>query len=132
VQAAPAVGGLVADLIALIETLGALAGTSLFVEVAQDAGEARRKAMLFVDGNSLLDSLVANRVSMGKVFCNNAGAGLVFLLEVVLVLVFGFSGGSAMLSCNLVKGLRGLNGDYRGAKLGLVEEKGGFSSPVAC
>lgn len=128
VETAPAAGSLVAELVAFVESLGAVRSAGLLVKVAEDAGEAGREAVLLVNGNGPLDSLVADRVAVGEVLCEDARAGLVFLLEVVLVLVFGVRGGGALRAGHVVDGLSGLDGYDGGAELGLVEEEGGLCS----
>lgn len=89
-EAAPAVDGLVADLVVLVELLGLVEGVVLLVEVLQGGGEARGEAVLLVQRDGLLDRLVADDVAVRQVLGDDARARLVLLLDVVVVLVLGF------------------------------------------
>jgi hypothetical protein len=105
VQSAPAARCLISDLVALIKSLCAICGTSLLVKVAQGACEARGEPVLLVERDGLLDSLVADCIAVCEVLGDDARARLVLLLEVVVVLVFGFRGRGAVGACELVDAL---------------------------
>lgn len=60
---------------------------------------------------------------MGEVLGNNSRAGLVLLLDLVLIIL---SGGGSLLSSDLADGRGRLDVDLRGTKLGVVEEEGGL------
>lgn len=48
--------------------------------------------MLLIKSNGFLEGLVTDCIAMGEIFCKNARAGFIFLLDVVVVLVFGLGG----------------------------------------
>lgn len=131
VQAAPATESLVGDLIALVDSLGALGSVELLVEVAQSGGKAGGEAVLLVQGDSLLDRVVADHVSVSQVLGDNAGARLVLLGDVVLIFLLG-TGGSSLLTGEVVDVGGGLDVHGGAAQLGLVEEQCGFGSAVLC
>jgi hypothetical protein len=66
---------------------------------------------------------------VGEVLGNDACAGLLFLLDVV-VAVFGLFSRGRLVAGKLVNALSGSNVDGVGSELGVVEEKGCLSSPV--
>lgn len=86
--------------------------------------------MLLVQRNGSLDSLVADDVSLGKVFGKDARTRLIFLLDGVALLVLGFSGRGGFLACHVVEGMGACHLDGRRAQLGVVEEESGLSSSV--
>lgn len=91
VQAAPARRGLGGDLVVLVKAAGALGRVEFLVEIAQGGGEAVREAVLLVQGDGLLDGVVADDVPVRQVLGDDARARLVFLGDLVL---FGFLGGA--------------------------------------
>lgn len=131
VQTTPASGRFVAELVVLVQTASTVRGMVLLVEGRQSAGEARREPVLVVQGNGLLDGIVAEGVAVGQVLSYNARTGLVLLLEVVVVLVLGLSGAGGLLAGDVVEALGSLDVHERGTKLGVVEEKSGLSSTIA-
>lgn len=121
VQTTPARGRLVADLVVLVEALGALGSVELLVEVGEGSGESRREAVLLVQGDRLLDRVVAHHVPVGEVLGDNAGAWLVLLGD-VLFLLFGGRGG-CLFPGEVVDVGGCLDVDGGAAQLGLVQEK---------
>lgn len=86
--------------------------------------------MLLVESDSALNSVVAQCVSMSKVLGDDTRAGLVFLLNVV-VLFFGVGGGLGSLGASdVVEVLAGFDGNDGGAQLGLVEKESSFCGTV--
>jgi hypothetical protein len=67
--------------------------------------------VLLVERDGLLDGLVANGVAVCEVLGDDARARLVLLLEVVVVLVFGFGGRGAVRACEVVDALSSFNVD---------------------
>lgn len=80
-QAGPGTHGVVGDVVLLVEVGGGLGSFCLLVEGLESGCEAGRVAMLRVEVNSAGDGLVADGVAVGKVFGEDASAGLVFLRE---------------------------------------------------
>jgi hypothetical protein len=111
VQSAPATRRLISDLVALVKSLCAICGTSLLVKVAQGACKARGEPVLLVERDSLLDGLIADCVAVREVLGDDARARLVLLLQVVVVLIFGFPGRGAVGACELVDALGGFDVD---------------------
>ena len=90
-QSAPACSGLLGNLVVCVQTLGALSGVELLVEVAERGGEALGESVLLVQVNSTGDGVVTEHVAVGKVLGDNARAGLVLLGDVVIfALLFDF------------------------------------------
>lgn len=77
-----------------------------------------------------MDGLVADGVAVGEVFGHNAGAGLVFLFDVVLVLVLCLLGAGCVAAGDLVDGVSSLDVHGGGAKLGVVKEEGSFGGSI--
>lgn len=130
VETAPAADGLVADLVALVEPLGALRGVVLLVEVVQDGGEARGDAVLAVQSDGLLERLVAEDVAVRQVLGHDARARLVLLREVVLVLVRGLGGAGGIGAGDVVEVVRRRDVHGGGAQLGVVQEQSGLRGAV--
>jgi hypothetical protein len=127
-QSAPAGDSLVRDLVVLVKTLGTLGGIELLVEVCERGSEAVRDAVLLVQSDRFLDRLVADYVSVGQVLCQDAGAGLVFLGDVVLF--FLGLGGCSFGAGDVFDVVGCFDVDGGGAELGLVEEEGGLGGAV--
>lgn len=108
----PASGSLVADLVTLIESPYTIGGVVLLVEVGQGRGEFSGHAVLLVEGDCLLEGLVAQRVAMGEVLSDDSRAGLIFLWNVAFVWNLGISTGFA--AGDVVEGLR--CGDVHGRR----------------
>lgn len=77
-----------------------------------------------------MDGLVADGVAVGEVFGDDAGAGLVFLFDVVLVLVLGFVGAGCVAAGDFVDGVGGLDVHGGGAKLSVVKKEGSFGGSI--
>lgn len=67
--------------------------------------------MLLVQSDGLLDGVVADHVSLGEVFGEDAGTGLVFLVDGVFLRFFRFAGrgrggggGGGFFACELIDG----------------------------
>lgn len=131
VETLPAAGGLVGDLVALIESLGTLCSLVLLVEVGQGSGEAVGDAVLLVQGDGLLDRLVADYIAMCKVFGNDSRAWLVLLVQLVVVLVLGVTGAGGLGTSNVVEAVGCSDVYSRRTKLSVVEEKSSLSSTVS-
>lgn len=93
-KSAQATCSLIGDAVATIDVLGLISGVELGVEVVQRVPETRGEAVLLVEGDGLLDRMVADHVAVREVFGDYARAGLVFLFYVVDArgVVFGFRG----------------------------------------
>ena len=78
--------------------------------------------MVVVDGG--LQGVVSEGVAVGEVFCDDGGAGFVFLGEVVGVVVGGCGGGGGGGSGGSVEGDGGGDMDLGGAEVGVLEEEG--------
>jgi hypothetical protein len=112
--------GAAGDAVALVGCLGAVRGVHLLVERRQGAEEALGDAMLLVQGDGALKARVGDEVAVGEVLCEDSGARLLLLCDLVRVAV-GVGGGRAVV---VVVGLAGGDGDFGGAELGVVEEEG--------
>lgn len=87
--------------------------------------------MLLVKADSPLDRSVAQGVTVGKVLGDNTGTRLVFLLQVMVVLVFGVCGVGGLVTGNVLNALGGLDVDDGSTKLGLVKEEGSLCSTTS-
>lgn len=87
--------------------------------------------MPLVKADGPLDRSVAQGVTVGKVLGDNTGTGLVFLLQVMVVLVFGVCGVDGLVAGNVLNALGGLDVDDGSTKLGLVEEEGSLRSTTS-
>ena len=55
----------------------------LLVYVLEGSEETARDAVFLIQINGALGSLVANYISMGEIFCDDTGAGLLFLCNLI-------------------------------------------------
>lgn len=127
-QTPPALVGLLADAVLLVNGLGLLGRLVFAVELLEGLGEAAGDAVLLVEGESLLDSLVREDVAVGEVFCEDAAPGLVLLREIFRRVTLGVTGGLA--GSDLLKVRRRGDVDLVGAELGVVEEESGLSGSL--
>ena len=113
----------ISDAVALVRRLGAVGGVVLGVELLEGVEEAAGDAVLGVELESALDGGVANHVALGEVLCEDAGARLVLLGDLVAV-----AGGLCKVGAVVVAGVGAGagDGDVVGAELGVVEEEGGL------
>jgi hypothetical protein len=88
----------------LVDDLCLLCSLGLLVEVVEDVHELGAVAVLLVCCKSLLDGLVGDGIAVGEVLGDDACAGLLLLLDVV-VAVLGVFGGGRLLAGNLVEAL---------------------------
>ena len=113
------------DAIGVVDRLGLVGSMVLLVEAGEGVDEAVGDTMFLVELNSTLDGLITDNVAVGKIFCNNAASGLLFLGDLIavtlsLVLVV------APIILVAASGTGDLN--LSGTKLGIVEEEGSLSS----
>lgn len=102
--------------VGLVRGFGLLSGLGLAIEVLESLQEAVGNAVLVVQVERTLRSLVANYVSVGKVLGDDTGTGLLLLGNLVAVL----------LTVGFVEFLGSLGAGYRDlglSKLGVVQEK---------
>lgn len=120
VQARPGSNTLVSDTVLLVKSLGFCGSLVLGIELLESGSEASADTVLLVKSKSALNGLVADGVAVGKVFSDDARAGLVFLRDVVRRL---FIGSRELAASELVE--RGGSGDVNlvSTKLSVVEEK---------
>ena len=99
------------------------------VEVLEGGGEAGGDAVFIVEGDGFLDGAVGEHVAVREVLGYDAGAGLVFLGDVVVIGGGGegFFGGGGGGGGEVADRGGGGDVDLGGAELGAVEEEGGFS-----
>lgn len=88
-QPTPPAGCSFGDARALTQSPGAVGRMELAIEIRERGCELVGKAVLLVDRDGLLDCVVADHVALCEVFGKDAGAWLILLLEVVVILVFG-------------------------------------------
>ena len=122
-QAAEAGLGAVRDAVCRVGRLGAFRCLDAVVEVGQRGREAIGEAMLLVELDRPLQRLVPDAVSLCDVLGQDAGAGLVLLAELPVVLADGFARRWALSGRKLVETLGRLDGDRGRPKVGFVEEK---------
>lgn len=127
VQAAPASVGLVGDTILGVDGLCLLGCLVLAVESLQGVGEAAADTVLVVKGNCSLDGLIADDVAVCEVLGDDAGTGLIFLVDVT-VSSWLIGRANRLATGNLVEGSCGGNVDLSGAKLCVVQEKSSLCS----
>jgi hypothetical protein len=127
VQSGPASICLLCETELVVNSLSLLSGLCLGVEVLKGLGELGGVAVLLIGSESRLDSLVRDDVTMGEILGEDAGAGLLFLLNVV-VAIFGLFGGGSLFASNLADRLRRANMNRVGSKLCVIEEKSRLSS----
>lgn len=111
----------------VVDSLRLLASLSLGVEVLQSLHELGAVSVLLIRGECRLDSLVGDDVAVGEVLGDDACAGLLLLLDVV-VAIHGLRCLGYLIASDLVDGLGGADLDRVGAELGVVEEEGRFRS----
>ena len=73
------------DTVLLIDVGSCLRSVCLLVERLQSRGESCRETVLLVLLDGGLDCFVGNGVAMREIFGEDAGAGFVFLCDVVVV-----------------------------------------------
>ena len=131
-QSAPARGRTVSDAIRGIERASLVRGLGLAVEVGERLREAVRDAVLVVEVDRSVESLVAEDVAVGEVLGDDAGARLVLLLDLVGVLAVGVTavGGLGGAAGDLVDAVGRGHLYLGGAQLGVVEEEGGLGGAV--
>jgi len=102
----------------------------LLVEVLEGGGEAGGDAVFVVEGDGFLDGAVGEDVAVREVLGYDAGAGLVFLGDGVILGGGGngFFGGGGGGGGELADGGSGGDVDLGGAELGAIEKEGGFGS----
>ena len=100
----------------------------LAVELLQSLGEAVGDAVLLIEGESLLNSLVREDVAVGEVLCEDAAPGLVLLCEIFGRVTLGVTSGLAR--SDLLEVGRGGDIDLVGAELCVVEEESGLSGSL--
>lgn len=107
----------------------------LLVEVLEGIGEAGGDAVFVVEGDGFLDGAVGEHVAVREVLGYDAGAGLVFLGDLVAFFGSGgegFFGGSGGGGGKVANGGGGGDVHLGGAELGVVEEEGGFGGAEGC
>jgi hypothetical protein len=127
----PAARGLVGDLVLLVDALGPVSGTVLAVEVGESRRKAGGDAVLVVQLDGPLDRRVAEHVSVGQIFSNDARAGLVLLLDVVLILILSFRRAGGLGAGNVINAVCRFDLHLRGAQLGFIKKKSSFGGPAA-
>jgi hypothetical protein len=111
----------------LVDDLRLLGSLRLLVEVLEDVHELGGVAVLLVCRKGALDSVVGDGIAVGEVLGDDACAGLLLLLDVV-VAILGLVGGGRLVASDLVDALGRTDLDGVGAELGVVEEERGLSS----
>lgn len=107
--------------IRLIQSLSLVGSMVLVVQVGDGREESVGDAMLLIEGNSALDSGIAENIAMGKILSNDSASGLLLLgdlvaitlsvmCEVTSIIIGGSSGASDL--------------DLRSTELGIVKKKG--------
>lgn len=71
--------------IGVVDRSGLVGGMVFRVDAVQSLDKAVGNSMLLIELDSTLDGLVANNVTVGKIFGNNAAAWLLFLGDLVTV-----------------------------------------------
>lgn len=107
------------DPVRLVGSLGLLGGLVLRVKVVKGLEELVGNAVLLVEIQGALGSLVTDNVAVGEILGDDAGAWLLLLGDLVGVLL-GL--GWLVLLCSLGAG----DGNLGAAELGVVEEEGGL------
>jgi hypothetical protein len=103
-QVCPASIRLLGEAKLIVHSLGLLSGLCLGVEVLESLGELGAVAVLLIRSESRLDSLVGDDVAVCEVLGEDAGAGLLLLLDVV-VAILGLLCGRRLLASNLIERL---------------------------
>jgi len=85
-ESLPALLSTLRDTVLLVHSLGALGSLVFAVKLKQGLVEAAADSVLLVESKSSFDSFVADRVTVRKIFSNDARAGLVLLLKIVSVI----------------------------------------------
>lgn len=104
------------EAVGLVGGLGPLSGMDLGVEALQSRHEAAGYAVLLVQFETALEGGIANDVSVGKVFSQDAAARLLLLSDLVTVTlrIGGVAGGLIRIS------VIGCDSDLGTAELGVV------------
>jgi len=113
------------DAIAVVNGLGLVGSMVLGIKLVESLEEAVAYTMLLVKFDSTLDSLVANNISMSKVFGNDTASGLLLLGDLVTVTL-----GLVLVVVAIVLVATSGTGDLNlsGTKLGIVKEEGSLGS----
>ena len=113
------------DAIGVVDGFGLIGCMVFGVELIEGLDEAVTYTMLLVEFDSTLNSLVADNISVGKVFGNDTAAGLLLLGDLVTVTL-----GLVLVVTSIILVATSGAGDLNlsATELGVVEEKSSLGS----